>query len=327
MTIPHYPIEQFIHYLETHAIRLRDPDELRVKLIRIRADGMEKFQIVSDFDRTLTPQWLKDPCSQTGKLVQCHSSHGVIESSPFVSSAYAAESKRLADHYIPLEHNHKLSAAERERICVEWYEKAHNIMLGEDLTSSSVMKIVETCWSKMEIHLRARWSHLFSDAKNNSIPITLLSAGVADVIECILKLEGILPEKPIVSFPDDAVLTEDPVMVVGNRMLFSDDSRHIGFTEPVIHSLNKRGALADALTRSTQRAERPNALLMGDLIGDVDFVQSIPHLNNYIAVGFLADSGNHEERLRDYLEHFDIVVTGGGASMDVPIHLLKSLLI
>ena len=114
-------------------------------------------------------------------------------------------------------------------------------------------------------------------------------------------------------------------LVVGNRMTFNDSGDHIGFSEPVIHAFNKKHALTCALNSDDIRSNRPNALVMGDLIADVEFVHSIPHLSKYIAIGFLADGPDHEARLTEYLKHFDIVMVGGGASMDVAIQLVNCL--
>jgi hypothetical protein len=94
----------------------------------------------------------------------------------------------------------------------------------------------------------------------------------------------------------------------------------------MVHAMNKRGALHEFLVASKTRSCRPNALVMGDLIADVDFVHSVPNLDEYIAIGFLCDSPkNSEELVLKYLAHFDIVVLGGSASMDVALELMKAL--
>ena len=310
-------ISAFVDFLGANGIHVRDTAELTQKLTVIKSEGLEQLQIVSDFDRTLTPQWLKDPCSQTGKLRICQSSHGVVETSSLVSSEYVATTRALAEHYMPLEHDHRLSVEEKKKICEEWYHKAHSCMLQERLTKATVRAIVKECWGDMRIHLREDCSALFARAEELAVPVTVLSAGLADVIDNILDLEKI----DIVPPGQDG----EAVMVVGNRLEFDSQGAHVGFSEPVVHTLNKRLALADALIRSPLRANRRNAILMGDLIGDVDFVHSIPNLETYIAVAFLADADRHEERVMEYLKHFDIVITGGSASMHVILSLIDAL--
>lgn len=306
-------------FLKNHAIRVRDSRELSCKLDRIRAQGPWKFQLVSDFDRTLTPQWIKDPCAKTGALLQCLSSHGVIESSPLLSPDYVRVTKELAEHYIPMEHDHRLELEEKKRVVEEWYHKAHECMLREDVSQNKLVDIVKLAWSRCEIHLRNKCADLFTVLRDMSIPVTVLSAGIADVIESILDLEEI------------PVGEGSNVMVVGNRMMFDSAGKHVGFAEPVIHSLNKRDALSHSLHLSTERAQRPNALLMGDLIGDVDFVHSIPHLEEFIAIGFLGDpkpdsvKTDYEDRIETYLKHYDIVILNGSASVEVALELIKSM--
>lgn len=307
-----------MEFLCSNGIHVRDPVELAGKLTAIKSDSIEQLQIVSDFDRTLTPQWLRDPCSVTGKLRGCQSSHGVVETSSLVSATYAETTRALAEHYMPLEHDHTISHAEKTKICEEWYHKAHACMLHENLTRESVRAIVKECWIDMRIHLRTDCSELFRNLEQLGVPVTVLSAGLADVIEHILDLENI----DVVPAEKDG----EAVMVVGNKLEFDVDGIHVGFSEPVIHTLNKRFALADALVRSTIRANRKNAVLMGDLIGDVDFVHSIPNLEKFVAIGFLADGGRHEDRVIEYLKHFDIVISGGSASMQVALKLVEALI-
>ena len=44
----------FLRFLETHAVHVRDQSELRTKILEISSDGPQNFQVISDFDRTLT---------------------------------------------------------------------------------------------------------------------------------------------------------------------------------------------------------------------------------------------------------------------------------
>jgi HAD superfamily hydrolase (TIGR01544 family) len=308
-------VRSFLDYLILHAVHVQDPMTLTEKLMSIARDGPSQFQIVTDFDKTLTPQWLNNPESDSGALVPCHASHGVIETSPFVGPKYSKHTRDLAAYYMPLEHDIRLTNDAKTKICEEWYHKAHTCMLDEKLSSDILDKIVHHCWSSMEIHLRLRTSEVFSVCRALGIPVTVLSAGLADVIERILTLEGIIPQSNV----------DSGILAVGNRMLFNPDGCHSGFSEPCIHAYNKKHALTQALISDASRAERSNAIVMGDLIADVEFVHSIPHLSRYIAIGFLADGPHHEERLKEYLKHFDIVITGGSASMEVPLRVLEVL--
>jgi cytosolic 5'-nucleotidase 3 len=329
MTVASSSIGAFLRFIDEHGstVRIADRDELIRKITTIKQSGISNFQIVSDFDRTLTPQWLKDPCAETGARRTCHASHGVIESSPLVSEEYRRITHEFAEYYIPLEHDHSLPTEKRREYVSEWYEKAHDVMVDEKLTITSLETIVKDCWGNFNIHLRENSKALLDLAADHKIPVTVLSAGIRDVIEMILVFEGILSN--LSDWRDSE--SEHPVMVVSNRMIFDEGGRHTGFVDPVIHALTKKEALHDFLMQSKQRSSRANALVMGDLIADVDFVHSIPHLGEYIAVGFLCDqvaahvSQDYNERIKDYLEHFDIVILGGTASMDIPTELIKTL--
>ena len=320
MTLIDDSVSDFIHFLRAYALNVRDPQELAAKIARIRSAGLEKFQVISDFDKTLTPQWLKDRCSATGALRACQASHGVIETSRVVSSRFQSITKELVKKYMPIEHDYRLSVEERIAAVNEWYKLAHDAMMDEKLTSTKLDEIVHECWSEFRIHLRSKSSEFFGALESAGIPITVLSAGLRDVIERLLKHEKILDH--VADANDDE--TDSLVMVVSNRLRFSPSGDHVGFSEPIIHAFNKRDALHEFLVKSPMRCERPNALVMGDLIADVDFVHSIPNLDEYIAIGFLCDGGP-PDRLNDYLKHFDVVIMGGDAGMQVPVELMKAL--
>ena len=315
-------VDIFLQYLVSHAIRTRDIDDLRRKLLIIQAEGVEKFQVISDFDKTLTPQWLTAPCSSTGALVHCSSSYAVVEKSCLLSSEYRQKTKELADYFLPLEHDHRLSEEERVKVNQDWYTQAHACMMKEDVTFTKLGEIIKHSWTNMEVHLRKNTPEFFCALEKNRIPITVLSAGLRDVIENILVLEQILPS--VSAFEDDE--TDAMIMVVGNRLRFDSEGRHVGISDPPIMAHNKRNAVSRFLEKSEIRACRPNALLMGDLVSDVDFVHSIPKLKEFVTIGFLADRpALHEEALAEFLKHFDIVITGGAASMDAATHLIRSL--
>ncbi len=321
--------DNLLTFLESfdQSVRLADRKKLLEKFAKIRADGVSNFQVISDFDKTLTPQWLKDNCKNSGVRRQCQASHGVVEFSPLVSEKYRKIAHDLAVHYIPLELDHSLPIDKRTEFVSEWYAQAHDAMLDEKLTLQKLRIMVENSWCDFDIHLREGSKSMFAIARDYDIPVTVLSAGLRDVIELILVLENIL------DIPSDwrDLETDHPVMVVSNIMTFNENGDHTGFVDPVIHALSKKHALHEFLLQSNERSKRQNALVMGDLIADVDFVQSIPHLGECITVGFLGDpieghvTQDYNERICDYLEHFDIVILGGCASMEVPVQLLRAI--
>ena len=316
------PVKEFLRFLTTHAIRVRDFDELRTKIVKIKTEGLEQFQVVSDFDKTMTPQWLRDPCSKTGALITCHSSYSIIEHGDSVSEKYRKRCRELADQYIPLENDHRLSPEERVKMNWEWHTQGHASMLEENLNRESLKKIVHDSWKSMQIHLRDNTRDFFKLLEKNRVPTTVLSAGLRDVIETILVLEDILSE--ISDQTDEEI--DHLLMIVGNRLEFDINGKHVGFSKPAILPHNKKDAVAQLLRKSAIRTVRPNALLLGDFPHDVDFVHLIPNLDEYVAIGFLADRPHDDgAALNEYLKHFDIVVTGGHASMQVAVEFLKCL--
>ncbi|KAF4757580.1 secretory subunit [Perkinsus olseni] len=152
-------------------------------------------------------------------------------------------------------------------------------------------------------------------AHEQGVPVTILSAGIGNIIEYILKGYDAL-------FLDNAT-------IVSNVMQFdADTERLVSFRGPQIHCLTKKSALTDYIVHDQRRKERHNVICLGDLIADVDFIDSVPELHTSIAIGFLADSPESSPEvkalLEHYLDYYDIVVTGDG-SMDVVLAVLQAV--
>lgn len=91
-------------------------------------------------------------------------------------------------------------------------------------------------------------------------------------------------------------------------MEFSDSPPHgvIGFREPLIHVLNKGEVALKDTPFYVLASARPNALLMGDSLGDLQMGGGLDH-TTLLTIGFL----NHSvaENLASYASHFDVVIT------------------
>ena len=67
---------------------------------------------------------------------------------------------------------------------------------------------------------------------------------------------------------------------------------------------------------------RENVLVLGDIVEDTDMVDHSQH-ENILAVGFLNDMDKNGHLLEQYMEAFDMVITGDGPLTPVNVILDK----
>jgi hypothetical protein len=112
----------------------------------------------------------------------------------------------------------------------------------------------------------------------NNVPVTLLSAGIGDVIVLMLKSQG---------------LYFSNIKICSNFAKYDspdagENAAVIGWLNEPIHSMNKsvRSIRDDTYIKSLRT--RPNALLIGDSIGDISMCDGCD-VDRVLRVGFLND--------------------------------------
>ncbi|MBA0808830.1 hypothetical protein Gohar_024539 [Gossypium harknessii] len=140
--------------------------------------------------------------------------------------------------------------------------------------------------------------------QEKDVPVLIFSAGLADIIEEVLR------QKVHRYFKN--------IKIVSNQMVFDDSGRLVSFKGKLIHSLNKNehaldmatplhdqtGGIDGAVADNASVKQRTNVLLLGDHTGDLGMSDGLNY-ENRISVGFLND--NIEKNLENYRKAFDIV--------------------
>lgn len=138
------------------------------------ARGAQRLQIISDFDRTLT-------------AFASASSHGVLEHSPVLPAEYRALTKALFEKYYPLETSLSLSIADKTALMVEWWSQAHALLQQYELKQRHVLDSVAAGIASRVIYLRDGAAEVFRVARERHIPLSILSAGLGNVISAFLQ--------------------------------------------------------------------------------------------------------------------------------------------
>lgn len=266
------------------------PVLLHNKISAIRLAGPQKLQVIADFDATLTKFWVNGTRGQ--------SSHGLLQQD---NPEYDAKRQQLYEHYHPLEFSPTLGFEEKRKLMEEWWGKTHGLLIEGGLTYESIRQSV----ANANIAFREGVSELFEFLEERDIPVLIFSAGLADIIEEVLR------QKLHRSFKN--------VKIVSNRMVFNDDGRLVSFKGKLIHSLNKNehaldmaaplheqfGDIDGPTDDNASLKKRTNVLLLGDHTGDLGMSDGLNY-DTRISVGFL--NHNVENSLSCYREAFDVVL-------------------
>ncbi|KAL0401457.1 UNVERIFIED_CONTAM: 7-methylguanosine phosphate-specific 5'-nucleotidase [Sesamum latifolium] len=270
-------------------VMVGDPELLQRKISSIRLDGPSKLQVIADFDATLTKYWID---GQRG-----HSSHGLLQQG---NPEYDLKRQKLYDHYHPLEIDPTIPLDEKAKLMEEWWEKTHGLLIEGGLTYGAIKSSV----AKSRIAFREGVTELFELLERSNVPVLIFSAGLADIIEEVLR------QKLHRSFKN--------VKIVSNRMVFDQNGNLVSFKGKTIHVLNKNehaidmaGPVHDRLGDANGLADdtssvkmRTNVLLLGDHIGDLGMSDGLNY-DTRISVGFLND--NIQSSSDSYRNAFDVV--------------------
>ncbi|KAG5404476.1 hypothetical protein IGI04_010595 [Brassica rapa subsp. trilocularis] len=247
--------------------------------------------VIADFDGTLTRYRVNGVRGQS--II-----HGILQQG---NADYDAKREALYEHYHPLEFSPLIPLEEKTKLMEEWWSKTHDLLIEGGLTFDAIKQSV----SSSSIAFRDGVVELFEFLEEKEIPVLIFSAGLADVIEEVLR------QKLHRTFKN--------VKIVSNRMVFDDDGRLVSFKGKLIHVLNKNEHALDMAAplhdqlgvdngeegeENAYVKQRTNVLLLGDHMGDLRMSDGLNY-ESRISIGFLND--NVEKSLESYRKAFDIV--------------------
>ncbi len=206
---------------------------------------------------------------------------------------------------MPIEHDSKLTKEQKLPYMIEWWEKSLALTVETQLERDSIAEIVHHSTKKLKDD--CKW--FFYTLERYEVPLLIFSAGLGDIIH-----EWIIHECG--SFKN--------MKIVSNFMTFDEKTNRVnGFQDKIIHIFNKNEGVLLCTEYEKLIRNRPNVILLGDSLGDVDMAAGFPTLNNILKIGFLNDKV--DELLPKYMEAFDIV-TIKDDTFNVPNAILRSII-
>ncbi len=246
-----------------------NPTLLESKLARFTP---ETTRVVTDFDSTLT--------ADNGKT-----SWSLFADSGLMPAEYVARRQILKDQYYPYEIDSSLSETERSEYMKQWWI-AHLELLVEYGVQKNILERVVN----YSMQIRVGMDDMLRDLERLSIPVLVLSAGITQSIESVLKKQNHMTPN---------------ISIASNSLIFNDEGvcKWID-TEQIIHICNKDEWDASESTQETFK-QRTNILLFGDSLDDIKMIRR-EERDSTIAVWFCTSNRVHQRE--KFLEIFDIVV-------------------
>uniref|UniRef100_A0A5S6QFB1 5'-nucleotidase n=1 Tax=Trichuris muris TaxID=70415 RepID=A0A5S6QFB1_TRIMR len=257
---------------------------LENKLTRLASEKSSAVQIVTDFDYTISQ--FSNP---NGKRML--TTHDVCDR--YLKKANVELYKKLRllrKKYRPIEYSSHISMQEKIPHMEAWWRSAHSCIVQSGLRDADFEELAMAA----EIDLREGFDSIVGRLDTSGIPVTVFSAGIANIIRTILGSK--LGEMPV------------NMRVIGNEFKFNEEGVICGFSEPVIHTYNKniRSVSCKDEFLATLK-NRNNLILFGDTLGDANMDLGISKDGCVLKIGFLNEMVS--ELKESYMQAYDIVIT------------------
>ncbi|XP_050296387.1 cytosolic 5'-nucleotidase 3 [Anthonomus grandis grandis] len=283
-----------IQALSGKNVYIKNKEALNKTLMNLTEGGLEKLQVLSDFDKTITKH------HHNG--VPHKSSFAIFSSIPssMNNKEYQTIVQGLRKKYYPIELDPHLTVEEKIKHMEEWWSLSEKAIKGLKVTQE---EIEEACKASEPV-LRDGCKDFFKSLNESNVPVLVFSAGCGDIVLTILKQCGVyLPN----------------VKVISNFLKYSEDGTILGFQDKLIHVFNKNEYALKNTDFFHVVSDRDNAIVMGDSLGDANMAQGMEHCRNVLKIGLLYD--HVEDSLPQYMDTFDIVLVDD-QTMNVPKAIL-----
>lgn len=172
--------------------------------------------------------------------------------------------------YRAIEIDPNIPIASKVEAMNEWMHAGHKSLQGHEFDRKEIEQVTHMYGHS----LRDRTKELFSKLKNLNVPVLVFSAGLGDIVETLLRQQGVL---------------HDNVQIISNFLKFNGNTLD-GFKNynSMIHVFNKNEhAVENKYFRILQG--RTNVILMGDTIGDATMADGVENTETILRIGFLYD--------------------------------------
>ena len=276
-------------------IFIANQQKLNTTTQAIQKAGANKIHVLADFDGTLTTFFANG--------VKSPSIVSQIRNGDYLSVDYSKKAHELFDYYAPKERDESLSFERRKAFMHEWWTRHFELIAQSGFSKAVIQRII----TNSTIQFREYTKEFIDLLEINNIPLVIMSAAPGDMLIEHLKHSNLLRPN---------------IHVIANLYEFDTAGKALKIREPIIHSLNKSDVAIHGFPAFELIRNRPNVILLGDNIGDAGMAEGFAY-EHLIKIGFLNEQV--EERKKEYLENFDMVLTND-TTMQPIITLLEEFM-
>ncbi|ELT97986.1 hypothetical protein CAPTEDRAFT_162279 [Capitella teleta] len=290
-------IRTMVDALNHPNVHIKDRQHVNKLIQNFIQGGKQKLQVVADFDRTMSR--FK---SEEGEIIA--TCHNALDNNDQISDKFRMEATKLRDYYYKIEIDDSLSKEVKYPYMVEWWTKAHDLLVDCGLTRDMISYSVK----RSNIVLRDKTSWLLKELHVHDVPLLIFSAGLGDIIEEVIHQQHTMYSN---------------IHIVSNYMDFNNQGTLVGFKGEIIHIYNKNENAIHESDYFEKLQHRENIILMGDSLGDLNMADGASDSADILKIGFLNDKV--EERLNVYKDAYDIVLAAD-ETMDIPNAIIRQVL-
>ncbi len=262
-------------------IIISDKNKYEEIIGNISAWGFSNLHILSDFDKTLTKEfidWEKRP-----SLIS------ILRRQNILWEDYSKKAYELFDFYNPIEIDPNIDIEEKKRQMTIWWERHFDLLVYSWLKRQDIDKAINS-WI---IRLRKGVNDFLSKMKIENVPVIIISANALWSDSNYLFLE-----QNWVNF--------DNIEIISNSFIWDNNWIAIWYNKPVIHVFNKDETVLTSFPEIYSEIRiRKNVILLWDSLGDPGMITWFEY-DNLLKIGFLNDKV--EELLEEYKKNYDVVI-------------------
>ncbi len=281
-----YMIFLFIlHYVLIMNLITKDNQIVQEKISFFK-DNKNQFHVVADFDGTLTQYFDHNGKSRPSII-------SLLYNEWILDDDYSKQAQALFDHYVQIEHDTSLSLDIRQQAMEDRRTEHKELLMKKWLNHHHLEQIT----TMDRIVMRSGTDILLRKLYEQNIPLIIFSASGVGVDSI-----GLLLKHRWLDFPN--------ISIVSNKLYRDEAGKMIGYSKPVIHSLNKKESVIwdnnEYKTLQTQIKDRPHAIVIGDGLHDAEMVDK-KAWRTILSIWLCNDKV--EERKEKYSDAFDVVIT------------------
>lgn len=248
---------------------------------KLKTFNKDNLIIVADFDATLTTSNSK-------------TSWSVLTESGSMPKEFYDEINTLYRKYAPFELDMLITESLKEDLMAEWSKVEFEALFKHKYKEECIQEAFEK--NSHCIKLRKGVKNFLTLLHNLNIPIFIISAGISNVIEIVLKNNNAM---------------YDNIKIISNKIIF-ENKIATRLENEIVHIFNKNVIAEQSLAPILNT--RNKVLLFGDIIQDTTMCGKIND-NNIIKVGFFEKP--FDEMFPYYKSQFDLVCTNNTSALEI----------